>query len=73
MDCSMPIMDGYTAADKIRKFVKSINLEQPMIVALTGHTDEEYIKKAWIHQMDEVIPIPTNVQNIKEILKEIIL
>ena len=73
MDCSMPIMDGYTAADKIRKFVKSVNLEQPMIVALTGHTEEEYIKKAWIHQMDEVIPKPTNVQVIKEILKEIIL
>ena len=73
MDCSMPIMDGYTAADKIRKFVKSVNLEQPMIVALTGHTEEEYIKKAWIHQMDEVIPKPTNVQIIKEILKEIIL
>jgi hypothetical protein len=32
-----------------------------MIVALTGHTEEEYIKKAWIHQMDEVIPKPTNV------------
>jgi CheY-like chemotaxis protein len=61
MDCSMPIMDGYTAADKMRKFVKSVNLEQPMIVALTGHTEEEYIKKAWIHQMDEVIPKPTNV------------
>ncbi len=73
MDCSMPIMDGNTAADKIRKFVKSVNLEQPMIVALTGHTEEEYIKKAWIHQMDEVIPKPTNVQIIKEILKEIIL
>ena len=73
MDCSMPIMDGYTAADKIRKFVKSVNLEQPMIVALTGHIEEEYIKKAWIHQMDEVIPKPTNVQIINEILKEIIL
>ena len=73
MDCSMPIMDGYTAADKIRKFVKSVKLEQPMIVALTGHTEEEYIKKAWIHQMDEVIPKPTNVKIIKEILKEIIL
>ena len=61
MDCSMPIMDGYTAVDKIRKFMKNANLEQPMIVACTGHTEEEYIKKAWLYQMDEVIPKPTNV------------
>ena len=29
-----------------------------MIVACTGHTEDEYIKKAFMHQMDEVIPKP---------------
>jgi len=28
---------------------------QPMIVACTGHTEEEYIQKAWNFKIDEVI------------------
>jgi len=43
-----------------------------MIVACTGHTEEEYIKKAWFHQMDEVLPKPTNVTTMKMILNDII-
>ncbi len=44
-----------------------------MIVACTEHIEEEYIKKAFMHLMDEVIPKPTNVLIIKEILKELII
>ena len=43
MDCSMPIMDGYESCDQIRKFLRVKNLPQPMIVACTGHTEEEFI------------------------------
>lgn len=43
-----------------------------MIVACTGHTETEYIKKAWRHQMDEVVPKPANISIIKSILDEII-
>ena len=49
MDCSMPVMDGYEATDCIRSFIKLKNMFQPMIIACTGHTEEEYIKKAWRH------------------------
>ena len=49
MDCSMPIMNGYDASLAIRKFIDNKNYLQPMIVACTGHTEDEYIKKAWIH------------------------
>jgi YesN/AraC family two-component response regulator len=44
-----------------------------MIVACTGHTEKEYINKAFMHQIDEIISKPTNVQIIKEILKELII
>ncbi len=47
MDCSMPIMDGYTASEKIRRLIKGLQIQQPMIVACTGHTEEEYINKAF--------------------------
>jgi CheY-like chemotaxis protein len=47
MDCSMPVMNGYEASREIRSFVKTKHFMQPMIVAITGHTEDEYIKKAW--------------------------
>ena len=72
MDCSMPIMDGYEATDKIRKFQRVNCLKQPMIVACTGHTENEYIKKAWRHQMDEVVAKPATTEVISIILEEMI-
>jgi YesN/AraC family two-component response regulator len=43
-----------------------------MIVACTGHSEPQYIKKAFRHQMDEVVPKPANINVIREILSEII-
>jgi CheY-like chemotaxis protein len=65
MDCSMPVMSGYDASDLIRKFLNEKCMPQPMIIATTGHTEDEYINKCWVHQIDEVIRKYTN----KEILE----
>jgi CheY-like chemotaxis protein len=43
MDCNMPKMDGYTATALIRKFVSDSGLEQPYIIAISGHVEEKYI------------------------------
>ena len=42
-----------------------------MVIACTGHVEDEYIKKAWRHQIDEVVSKPINIDIVKEILKEI--
>ena len=73
MDCSMPILDGYEASDKIREYLRSHYELQPMIVACTGHTENEYLKKAWRHQMDEVVPKPANTALVKCILDEMVV
>ena len=39
----MPKMDGYTATALIRKFVSDSGLEQPYIIAISGHVEEKYI------------------------------
>ena len=41
----MPIMDGYEATKKVRELL-SDQQERVNIVAVTGHVEAEYIKKA---------------------------
>ena len=43
MDCSMPIMNGFDSTEQIRRFCDQQQLIQPKIVAVTGHSEEEYI------------------------------
>ena len=68
----MPIMDGYESTDLIRKYHRMHKISQPNIIACTGHTEEEYIKKAWRYQMDEIIPKPASIDVMKEVLTEMI-
>ena len=72
-DLSMPVLDGYQTATKIRNFYTAHNLPQPVIIACTGHTEHEYIEKAWRHKINEVLAKPMNVQVAKEILKDFII
>ena len=64
----MPIMNGYDASEKIRNYQRSYKMQQPHIIACTGHTESEYVKKAWSHQMDEIIPKPAQIDLVKKIL-----
>ena len=72
MDCNMPIMDGFEATDNIRHYIRKRKLLQPMIVACTGHTEDEFMQKAWHHQIDEFLHKPTNIESLRQILKELI-
>ena len=72
MDLSMPILDGYEATKRIRNFYRRNQVTQPIVVACTGHVEEEYIHKAWKVHMDEVVPKPLNNELLKTILEEAI-
>ena len=43
-----------------------------MIVACTGHIEEEFIKKAWLHDIDEILPKPVNIDILQDIFKDIL-
>ena len=42
----MPFMDGYESTERIRNFLFEQRLRQPIISAVTGHTEQPYIEKS---------------------------
>ena len=71
-DISMPVMDGYEASQEIRDFYRQKNVPQPMIIACTGHVEEQFIKKEWLSDIDEILPKPVNFEIFREIFGDII-
>ena len=48
----MPHMDGYEATQKLREMLYEKDIEQPIVSAVTGHTEQSYINKAIDHGMN---------------------
>lgn len=71
-DISMPVMDGFDSSEHIRNFCRANKLPQPMIVACTGHVEEQYINKAWQSEIDEVIPKPVDVESMRAIFETLL-
>ena len=43
----MPFMDGYEATRQIRQLMKNFGAKQPIISAITGHTEPSYVETAF--------------------------
>ena len=71
MDCNMPFMDGYEATKRIRKLFLSKDIprkQQPRIVAITGHVENEYVQRAIACGMDKVYPKPLPIKDFGQLL-----
>ena len=64
----MPVMDGYDATQAIRQFLFDQNLEQPIIVAVTGHSEPSYIERALDSGMNAVFSKPVAQNQLKQLL-----
>ncbi len=68
MDCEMPIMSGYQAAETIRGIEASGNLPAVPIVALTAHALPENRQKTQQAGMDDFLSKPFTLAQLKECL-----
>ena len=64
----MPFMDGYEATTAIREYLFSMNLEQPIITAVTGHVDDNNVNKGLACGMNQVISKPIGLGLMKHLL-----
>ena len=68
MDCNMPIMDGYTACSEILAKCEQLNIVKPVIIGLTGHTEQTFIEKGLHAGMHQVISKPARFETIKQVI-----
>jgi CheY-like chemotaxis protein len=68
MDCNMPFMDGYDATKYIREYLYDLNINQPIITAVTGHVDDNHVEKALEYGMNQVVSKPINVIILRDLL-----
>jgi signal transduction histidine kinase/CheY-like chemotaxis protein/streptogramin lyase/HPt (histidine-containing phosphotransfer) domain-containing protein len=69
MDCQMPVMDGYTATEKIREYESSKKLKRTPVIALTAGIGETEKAKCIESGMDYYLSKPFSVSDIKEAIK----
>ena len=48
-------MDGYEATKQIRSILKNGGAKQPIISAVTGHTEPSYVENAFMSSMNQVL------------------
>ena len=71
MDCNMPFMDGYQSTIKIRQYLYEMNIPQPIIVAVTGHSEIQYVQKAIYSGMNQVLSKPINSSYLKHLIRKL--
>ena len=71
MDFNMPIMDGVTATRLIREFLYSEGIQQPIVIGVTGHTEQEYIVEAIQNGVNIVMSKPLDGLRLRAILKKL--
>ena len=68
MDCNMPIMDGYTAAARIKYIGNTENLAPCVIIAVTAYADPKNTEMCVRAGMDMVLAKPISMSVLKNAL-----
>ena len=66
MDCQMPVMDGYTATQKLRRIEIERNIKRCPIIALTAGSDKEDRDRCRKAGMDGYLTKPFSISDIQK-------
>jgi signal transduction histidine kinase/BarA-like signal transduction histidine kinase len=69
MDCEMPIMDGFTATERIVAWEKASDLPHTPIIAMTAHAVEQYQQRCLAVGMDAHLSKPTQPDILAQTLR----
>jgi|GEM_PF-2206026 len=64
MDCEMPVMDGFMATEKLRKFENEMQLPQTPVVALTAHAIKGVKERCLASGMNDFLAKPFSFEEI---------
>lgn len=67
----MPEMDGYDTTHKIRTLMYNHNIPQPLITAITGHSEQKYVNRGINHGMNQVLSKPVDGGILKTLIEKI--
>ena len=70
MDCEMPVMDGYTATEEIRKREARLGLPRLPVLALTANAFEEDAQRSRKAGMDAHLAKPYTREQLRNLLRE---
>ncbi|GIU18651.1 two-component system sensor histidine kinase/response regulator [Shewanella sp. MBTL60-112-B1] len=71
MDCMMPVMDGFTATEKIREWENQHSLSRLPIIALTASVLDQDIQRCYQSGMDDYLAKPFKKEALLHKLKSI--
>ena len=66
----MPIMDGFDATNQIRQYLEEKKLSQPVISAITGHSEKSVANLAIKFGANQVITKPVNPSTINKLIEK---
>ncbi len=67
-DLSMPVMDGYKLISRVCSWSSKNDHPKPVIAAITGHTESEFITQAFEKGADQVYSKPISLENVRQVL-----
>jgi hypothetical protein len=73
MDCEMPVLNGYRAVEKIRRFELARQLPRIPIIAFTAHALPEYAQRCLACGMDDVMVKPIDERIMRELLSKAVV